>query len=362
MDPAETAPSQAPSGQGPYESDAEDSTYGDMESLTASITSSIVAYETEHGRRYHAYQSGKYVLPNDEAEQDRLDLQYHSIRIVLDDKLFLAPVKNPQAILDVGTGTGIWAIDTGDAYPAAEIIGTDLSPIQPKWVPPNVKFEVDDAEEPWTYPRDNFDLVHSRVMVGSIKNWPQFLEQSYRHLKPGGWLEMQEIVVDIRTDDDSFLPNSAIQQWCALLEDAVQKVGFSLRLDPAELRRWMEEAGFVDVTVLDLKLPMGLWPADEKLREAGKAQLLATLEGAYGLTVAVWTRMLNKPVEELEVFLAGMRNELKTRSVHCYWPLIITYGRKPDKEGEQAAAPGAGEAPAAPATGEAEGDKSAEGP
>ena len=31
-------------------------------------------YTYENGRRYHAFREGEYVLPNDEAEQDRLDL------------------------------------------------------------------------------------------------------------------------------------------------------------------------------------------------------------------------------------------------------------------------------------------------
>lgn len=34
-------------------------------------------------------------------------------------------------MLDLGTGTGIWAIDFADEYPSANVIGTDLSPIQP---------------------------------------------------------------------------------------------------------------------------------------------------------------------------------------------------------------------------------------
>lgn len=36
----------------------------------------------------------------------------------------------------------------GDQYPAANILGMDLSPIQPEWVPPNVQFVVDDVESP----------------------------------------------------------------------------------------------------------------------------------------------------------------------------------------------------------------------
>jgi hypothetical protein len=30
--------------------------------------------------------------------------------LVLGDKLFLAPVNNPKKVLDVGTGTGAWAM------------------------------------------------------------------------------------------------------------------------------------------------------------------------------------------------------------------------------------------------------------
>jgi len=31
------------------------------------------------------------------------------------------------------------ASDFGDENPGVEVIGTDISPIQPTWVPPNVK-------------------------------------------------------------------------------------------------------------------------------------------------------------------------------------------------------------------------------
>ncbi len=72
-------------------------------------------------------------MPNDEDEQDRLDLSHRMFTITIGDKLYHAPISKPAHILDVGTGTGIWAIEMGDDFPDAEIIGTDLSPTQPTW-------------------------------------------------------------------------------------------------------------------------------------------------------------------------------------------------------------------------------------
>lgn len=60
-----------------------------------------------------------------------MDLEHHIFLLLLDGELHLAPVKTPQRILDLGTGTGIWAIDVADKYPEASVIGTDLSPVQP---------------------------------------------------------------------------------------------------------------------------------------------------------------------------------------------------------------------------------------
>jgi tRNA1(Val) A37 N6-methylase TrmN6 len=62
---------------------------------------------------YQSYQDDLYLLPNDESEQDRLDLQHHLYRITVDGPLYLAPIpkKTVGKVLDVGCGTGI----VGDA-------------------------------------------------------------------------------------------------------------------------------------------------------------------------------------------------------------------------------------------------------
>lgn len=40
---------------------------------------------------------------------------HHVYLLLCDNKLHLAPIgKNPQRILDIGTGTGIWAMDMAE--------------------------------------------------------------------------------------------------------------------------------------------------------------------------------------------------------------------------------------------------------
>src|SRR6201996_5073310 len=173
-----------------------DSTLGSDSSSSGStsVTSSIYNYRYENGRRYHAYRDGRYLLPNDEAEQDRLDFHHHLFRLIIGGKLFRAPISsNPQRVLDFATGTGIWAIDFADEFPSAFVIGTDLSPIQPTTVPPNCMFYVDDVESEWTFgPDEAFDFIHGRAIGGSIANFEILYRRIYDNLKPGGWVEIQE--------------------------------------------------------------------------------------------------------------------------------------------------------------------------
>lgn len=162
--------------------DASDEGYVDDESvLTQSVRSSVYDFKYENGRRYHAFREGTYFFPNDEPEQERMEIQARAMRLASGSLLHHCPVRNPQKIIDMGTGTGIWAIEAGDTYPSAEVFGCDLSPIQPDWVPPNVKFLVDDIEDSWTWPDNHFDLIFSRLLVsGSIIDKKKYFTQAFR--------------------------------------------------------------------------------------------------------------------------------------------------------------------------------------
>ena len=107
--------------QDDFSSESSDSGYGDETALsTASLQSSVFDYEEEHGRSYHAFRRGKYVMPNDEREQERMDMHYHSLRLALHNRHWIAPIHEPKSILDVGTGTGIWPMDVGHTIPAGQ--------------------------------------------------------------------------------------------------------------------------------------------------------------------------------------------------------------------------------------------------
>lgn len=89
-----------------------------------------------------------YAFPNDLAERERLALQHAALGLLFNNNLYFAPLSKtypPRRILDIATGTGEWAIEMGDEFPNSQITATDLSPIQPEEVPPNVTFFVEDS-------------------------------------------------------------------------------------------------------------------------------------------------------------------------------------------------------------------------
>jgi len=82
-------------------------------SNSSSLISSVRNYMFENGRRYHKFREGAYNFPNDETEQNREDMKHAMVVNLCGGRLHFAPIgENPQNVLDMGTGTGIWAIES----------------------------------------------------------------------------------------------------------------------------------------------------------------------------------------------------------------------------------------------------------
>ncbi|KAI5461959.1 S-adenosyl-L-methionine-dependent methyltransferase [Mariannaea sp. PMI_226] len=311
-----------------------DSALGDdAASSTASISSSILEYRTINGRTYHSDRgSNQYWGANDDLQNETLDIQHHVFTLSQNDKLYLAPLpENMKRVADIGTGTGIWAIDFGDMHPDTEVIGTDLSPIQPSWVPPNVQFQIDDFTQEWTFAEGSLDYVHMRWLIGCVTDWNALFQQAYKALKPGGWIESFECNGFFESDDGTVTDKTATAQWGIFFREGSRKLGstasFSVVRDKLQ-RKALEEVGFEKIEEEPIKIPISGWAKDPRKRQVGqfsRAAIENDIEGAVGFmaTQLGWTK------EEITVYSAHLRKELRAGKVHAYYRANVVWAQKP---------------------------------
>jgi SAM-dependent methyltransferase len=308
--------------------DADSALGDDHEHSVTSITSSVLAYQEENGRRYHALSRGKYVLPNDEMENERLDMQHELYVRTMEGELALCPkAQTARRVLDMGTGTGSWAMDYADAHPEAEVIGVDLSPIQPPFVPPNLVFELDDLEKEWTW-SEPFDFIFARMMLGCFKDLPGMIKVAYDNLEPGGYLELQDMALPARSDDGTLDPKSYLAEWCDNCLKAGQNLGRPV-FPVGEYKNYLADAGFEDIVEVQKKWPTNTWPRDRQFKELGAWAYANIAGGLEGLSLAHFTRGLGWSSAQTLAFCALTRRDLKDMRIHAYWPIYVVYGRKP---------------------------------
>ncbi|KAF2457724.1 S-adenosyl-L-methionine-dependent methyltransferase [Lineolata rhizophorae] len=320
-------------------SDADSALGSEAATSTTSLASSVLDYVYENGRRYQRSRRGEdSMFPNDEQEQDRLDLVHHVYLLTQKGALFAAPIKNPKRALDIGTGTGLWALDFADQFPDCQVIGVDISPIQPNWVAPNCQFIVDDLEADWVYPEDkHFDYIHQRSMAGSIGDWPRLFRQVYDNLNPGGWFEIQEFMAWFyaqNTDgsgNDDLSEDTPLVKWQKLCDEASIKIGRRLNC-AGDLPEPFKATGFTDVKHQVVKVPVGTWPKDKRLREMGQFLHVQMSQALDAVTLAYLTRVLKWSEQETQVFMAQVRNDFNARSksMHLYTFMHYMYGKKPE--------------------------------
>jgi SAM-dependent methyltransferase len=305
--------------QASVEVDDRDSTLGDeVESRTNSLTSSVCNYIEFHGRTYHSYCEGTYFYPNDEIEQERLDLQHELLKRILSGRLYVAPVKQPQEVLELGAGTGLWAIQFAESHPESRVLGVDLSPIQPEYVPPNCTFQVFNYEHEWNFHR-KFDFIHVRMMIGSIADLDRLLRQCLKYLRPGGTIEFLDVCPP-KCDDDTIPVDSDYAQWIKYWTEALSKSG----RDPYLAERYeskMRDAGFTNISTTKYKVPQNDWPADKSLKILGHWNEANIQRGLEGLSRQLFLKVLGWGKDELDVFLARVRHDIRNRRIHAYWPL-----------------------------------------
>ncbi|OAA40361.1 Methyltransferase type 11 [Metarhizium rileyi] len=306
---------------------------GSDASSTVSLSESIFNYRHLHGRTYQNSNTTEYWGPNDDTQNVGLDIAHQFITMLLDDRLFESPLpERPAKILDVGTGTGVWAIDVADAYPSCEVIGTDISPIQPLWVPQNLVFEIEDAQLEWTFDPSTFDFIHMRALYGSIGDWPRLYRQAYKALKPGGWLENFEFTITLQSDlpevrDD---PDHIFKRWGTVFMEAGDRTGKTLRIGlHGRMERYMREAGFERTTQKYYQVPVGGWSTDRNYKQIGLYNLTFMESSLEGFALYLLKEVMGWDYARVQVFLAEMRSALRNTKSRPYYLVTNAFGQKP---------------------------------
>ncbi len=174
-----------------------------------------------------------------------------------------APVTYPKRIIDVGCVTGVVTCYLGERFPDALVWGIDTSPVPTIHdKPSNVTFIQGDfqtlASADGRFAKGSTDLVFNRLLVFGITDWKRYVETLVNTLRPGGYLEFQEL------DSRWYIEGQEVGgdwEWRKAYYAALQAKG----LDPHCARKvegWMRDAGIETVQVK--KFP---WPITKAQRD-----------------------------------------------------------------------------------------------
>lgn len=83
----------------------------------------------------------------------------------------------------------------------------------------------------------------------------------------------------------------------------------------------IKKAGFVDIVERQLKWPLGIWLGDKHFKEVGYWYYINLEVGLEGLLMGLLTRGLGWAKEEVVVFCAKVRPELRNPRIHAYLPM-----------------------------------------
>jgi hypothetical protein len=139
-------------------------------------------------------------------------------------------------------------------------------------------------------------------------------------MAPGGWIEQLEVGPFVTTDDNSLPEDSALGSWGPIMQKCGDRAG-----RPCDIVLTMPEsiknAGFVDVHEKVYKWPIGPWPRDQKFKEAGMVNSQHWMSGMEGWCMWLLTKYGDPEPwtkDEVHVYCAKLRSELKNPSYHAY--------------------------------------------
>lgn len=194
--------------------------------------------------------------------------------------------------------------------PSLSSKGKQKQTVEASLPPPRFNpYTLESSVEPpigWNF-SEPFDFIHLRGLKGAFANWPAVYKEIYKSLAPGGWVEVADYEIEIHEPDDSpasascsttakgksrKMPAKTFPNLRVLYNAIVQAARTSGKvLGTAHITTsLLEAAGFTDVRITQVNVPIGTWHEDEKQKAIGKMFLVCVMEGLEATCLRLLTR------------------------------------------------------------------------
>ncbi len=149
-----------------------------------------------------------------------------------------------------------------------------------------------------------------------------------RNLKPGGWVEIQDVLPQVASDDNSVLPGHPLIKFYSMVKPVLrEQYGFEIRvLD--RLPELLERAGFVNLERKVFHMPLGEWARDAHLRLLGGyfREVVLDFVGAMAVRPLVEAGYERDEIQEM---VSDVTAAASNRRIHAYLPIHFVWAQKP---------------------------------
>lgn len=145
-------------------------------------------------------------------------------------------------------------------------------------------------------------------------------------------MECQEPDYRPRSHKDACSETALTRYW-DVVGQGFRSIGIDLQKAP-QLAKMMLKAGFINVEVEIIDIPIGGRPDSKEQKEIGKTWEEIIMLGLEGTALRALTKGLLLSTEITYTFLASIRNEHRECPVQMYTQLYIVFGQKPQVKRE----------------------------